>query len=84
MLDDKAPRSKLVAPSRSSSFYIENLLRTAGAEDRVETPGFKLGAPHNPLACSGLEKRSLSQGEELNWRTTFPNTAQGGSESKFI
>uniref|UniRef100_A0A096M8I0 Homeobox domain-containing protein n=1 Tax=Poecilia formosa TaxID=48698 RepID=A0A096M8I0_POEFO len=41
MLDDKAPRSELGAPS----FYIENLLRTSGADSSagpsVETSGFK-------------------------------------------
>ncbi|MEQ2183954.1 hypothetical protein GOODEAATRI_003193 [Goodea atripinnis] len=56
MLDDKATRSKLGAPS----FYIENLLGTSSgdslAEERVETPGFKVrGAAPNPVVSMGLE-----------------------------
>ncbi|MEQ2212594.1 hypothetical protein XENOCAPTIV_002014 [Xenoophorus captivus] len=70
MLDDKATRSKLGAPS----FYIENLLGTSSgdslAEERVETPGFKVrGAAPNPVVSMGLETgHPLSNigGEESN------------------
>lgn len=56
MLDDKAPRSQLGAPS----FYIENLLRTSGADssagESVETSGFKVwGAAPIPVVCRVLE-----------------------------
>ncbi|KAM6909579.1 homeobox protein HMX1 [Xenentodon cancila] len=83
MLDHKAPRSKLGAPSRGSSFYIENLLGTAGgdssAEERLDTPGFKVGA-HN-IVCSGLATRTQREGEEPNRRARFPNTVHGSSQS---
>ncbi|XP_041842048.1 homeobox protein HMX1-like [Melanotaenia boesemani] len=82
MLDDKAPISKLGASSKASSFYIENLLGTAGggcsAEDRVETPGFKV-ATLNPVISPGLEARRLSVNGELEWSGTFPNTVHGSS-----
>ncbi|XP_061565635.1 homeobox protein HMX1-like [Cololabis saira] len=83
MLDDKAPRSKLGAPSRGSSFYIENLLGTAGgdssAEERPDTPGSRVGA--RTLVCPGIEARTRREGEEPHRRATFPNTVRGSSES---
>ncbi|XP_072232586.1 homeobox protein HMX3-like [Leuresthes tenuis] len=80
MLDDKAPRPKRGA----SSFYIENLLGTAGggcsAEERVEDPDLKVGTARKPVVCTGLETRR--QGEnELIWSGTFPNSAHGSSGS---
>ncbi|XP_008296630.1 homeobox protein HMX1-like [Stegastes partitus] len=82
MLDDKPPGSKFGAPSRGSSFYIENLLGTTGrgssAEERVET--FK-AAVHNPVFCPGLETGRLSDNETLNWSRTFPNTVYSSSSS---
>ncbi|XP_074518319.1 homeobox protein HMX1 [Halichoeres trimaculatus] len=69
MLDDKAPRSRLGPPSRGSSFYIENLLGTtfrgAAAEERVETPGFRVS--HSPVRCPGLETERVEDREVLNW-----------------
>ncbi|KAM4564163.1 homeobox protein HMX1-like [Fundulus diaphanus] len=68
MLDDKAPRSKLGAPS----FYIENLLGTSGgdntAEERAETPGYKVrGAAPNSGVSRGLETgQPLPNTEELH------------------
>ncbi|XP_054457073.1 homeobox protein HMX1-like [Anoplopoma fimbria] len=52
MLDDKAQRSKLGPPSRSSSFYIENLLRTANGGASSETRRPK-------VICPGLEPKVL-------------------------
>ncbi|KAM9836581.1 homeobox protein HMX3-like [Aulostomus maculatus] len=67
MLDDKAQRS-----SRTSSFYIENLLGTsdrAAAEVRVETPGFKVTG-HGQRICPGLEERCPSHSDEPDWSGT--------------
>lgn len=79
MLDDKAPRSKLGPASRGSSFYIENLLRTtergASAEERVETPGFKVTV-HSPIICPGLEAQCLNDSDAPNRTGTSPNTAR--------
>ncbi|KAM9717918.1 uncharacterized protein ACNS7B_021404 [Menidia menidia] len=67
MLDDKSPRPKLGAPSRGSSFYIENLLRTTdgSSEERVEDSNLKISASRKPGLCSGVQSR-LSRGEP-NW-----------------
>ncbi|XP_069026008.1 homeobox protein HMX1-like [Embiotoca jacksoni] len=82
MLDDKAPRTKLGPPSRGSSFYIENLLGTAGrdsaAEAQVETSGFKVTV-HNPVICPGLDTRRQRDRELLSWSGTVPNPAVYGS-----
>ncbi|XP_034533158.1 homeobox protein HMX1 [Notolabrus celidotus] len=76
MLDDKAPRSRLGPPSRGSSFYIENLLgntfRGAAAEERVETPSFRVS--HSPVRCPGLETERVEDREVLNWRGASPNS----------
>ncbi|XP_042256239.1 homeobox protein HMX1-like [Thunnus maccoyii] len=81
MLDDKAPRSKLGPASRGSSFYIENLLRKtdrgASAEERVDTPGFKVTV-HSPTICPGLEARCLNDSDRSR---TPPNTAYSSSGS---
>ncbi|XP_014885162.1 homeobox protein HMX1 [Poecilia latipinna] len=67
MLDDKAPRSELGAPS----FYIENLLRTSGADssagESVETSGFKVwGAAPFPAVSRVLETgRPLQKAADL-------------------
>ncbi|KAM7377336.1 hypothetical protein PAMA_013904 [Pampus argenteus] len=82
MLDDKRPSSKIGPVSRGSSFYIENLLkrtdREDSAEERVETPGFKV-TDHSPVICPGLEAQSLN--DALNWSRTSPNTVYGSSRS---
>ncbi|XP_047458204.1 homeobox protein HMX1-like [Mugil cephalus] len=82
MLDNDAPKSKFGPPSRGSSFFIENLLGTAGsgssAEERVDTPDLKVTV-HNPLICPGLQARRLKDGDVLNWSGTFPNTVYGSS-----
>ncbi|XP_053272675.1 homeobox protein HMX1-like [Pleuronectes platessa] len=85
MLDDKAQTSKRNAASRGSSFYIENLLRTADrgapAEERVEI-GISTRDPdsrvtvHSPVVCPGRLET-----EELNWRGTSPNTVIHSSRS---
>ncbi|AWO97623.1 putative homeobox protein HMX1-like [Scophthalmus maximus] len=85
MLVDKAPTSKLGAPSRGSSFYIENLLATthrgASAEERVETPGVRVAA-HGPVLRPGLETRRVDDDDgALNWRRTPPNAEHGTSRS---
>ncbi|KAM7366251.1 hypothetical protein PAMP_015705 [Pampus punctatissimus] len=81
MLDDKGPRSKL-GSIRGSSFYIENLLKTtdrgASAEERVETPAFKVTV-HSPIICPGSEAQSLN--DALNWSRTSPNTVYGSSRN---
>lgn len=85
MLDDKAPRSKIEAPSRGSSFYIENLLgstyRGAFTEQRKETPGSKV-TEHSPGICPGLEANRL--GEALNRSGTSPGTTYCSSRSKWL
>ncbi|XP_075307788.1 uncharacterized protein LOC142369338 [Odontesthes bonariensis] len=85
MLDDKAPRPKHGAPPRGSSFYIENLLGTAGggcsAEERVEDPDLKGSTARKPVVCPGLETRRLGE-NELKWSGTFPNTAHCSSGSE--
>ncbi|XP_006807780.1 homeobox protein HMX1-like [Neolamprologus brichardi] len=82
MLDDKTPILKSGPPSRGSSFYIENLLGTTGrrssAEERAETPSFKLTG-HDPGLCSGLETRRLSDTDRSDGSGTFANTANGCS-----
>ncbi|XP_031154299.1 homeobox protein HMX1-like [Sander lucioperca] len=84
MLDKNAPRPKLGPPSRGSSFYIENLLRTAysgaSAEERVDTPSFKVTV-RSPVVCPGLETKRLDDSKVLNWSGTSPNTAYGTSRS---
>ena len=75
MLDDKAPTSKRNAPSRGSSFYIENLLGTA-AEDRVETSDPRVPV-HSPVMCPGR-----LENQELNWRGTSPNPVNHSSRSE--
>ncbi|XP_028420326.1 homeobox protein HMX1-like [Perca flavescens] len=84
MLDKNAPRPKLGPPSRGSSFYIENLLRTAyrgaSAEERVDTPSFKV-AVSSPVVCPGLETKRLDDSKVLKWSGTSPNTANGTSRS---
>lgn len=83
MLDEKAPLSKLGPPTRGSSFYIENLLRTnkdrgaPAAEERVETSG-KVSS-HSPVICTARVDHS----DALTWRETSVNTVYGGSESEF-
>ncbi|XP_029310797.1 homeobox protein HMX1-like [Cottoperca gobio] len=84
MLDNKAPGSKLGPPSRASSFYIENLLRTvhrrASSEERVDTPSFEV-TDRSPVICPGLETKRREDSEELDWSGTSPNTAYGTSRS---
>lgn len=86
MLDDKTPRLKSGPPSRGSSFYIENLLGTTGrrssAEERAETPSFKLTG-HDPGMCPGLKTRRLSDTDRSDGSGTFANTANGCSRSEF-
>lgn len=83
MLDDKAPRSKIDAPSRGSSFYIENLLgstcRAAFTEERKETPGSKV-TEHSAGICPGLEANRLS--EALNRSGTSPSTTDCSPRSE--
>ncbi|XP_034020923.1 homeobox protein HMX1-like [Thalassophryne amazonica] len=62
MLDDKAPRSKL-SPSRGSSFYIENLLRTTERE-----------ASTGKQECKDNERipRVETHRDALDWYGTSP------------
>ncbi|XP_059211125.1 homeobox protein HMX1-like [Centropristis striata] len=80
MLDDKAPRSKLGAPSRGSSFYIENLLRTAYTGPSSGSDSCKVTA-HSPATCPGLETKGVGDREALNWSRTSLNTAERTSRS---
>lgn len=82
MLDDKTPRLKSGPPSRGSSFYIENLLGRSSAEERAETPSFKLTG-HDPGMCPGLKTRRLSDTDRSDGSGTFANTANGCSRSEF-
>ncbi|XP_058481613.1 homeobox protein HMX1-like [Solea solea] len=74
MLDDKEPTSKLAAPSRGSSFYIENLLRTsdggASAVGKVTV--------HRPAMCPRQETGHVHL---LNWKKTSPDTVHGATRS---
>ncbi|XP_034712544.1 homeobox protein HMX1-like [Etheostoma cragini] len=78
MLDKNAPRPKLGPPSRGSSFSIENLLRTAyreaSAEERVDTPSFKVTV-RSPGVCPGLETKRLDHSKVLDWSGTSPKAA---------
>ncbi|KAA8579138.1 hypothetical protein FQN60_007258, partial [Etheostoma spectabile] len=84
MLDKNTPRPKLGPPSRGSSFYIENLLRTAyreaSAEERVDTPSFKVTV-RSPGVCPVLETKRLDDSKVLDWSGTSPNAAHGTPRS---
>ncbi|CAN9509665.1 unnamed protein product [Ophioblennius macclurei] len=76
MLDDnKTPRSKLGAPTRGSSFYIDNILghtdRGSSSQELEDTAGLKV-AVYNPEIC--LQTRRPSDSEASNRSGSFPNS----------